>query len=101
MAPPQSAASNFQPSQLLVRRQTLDRRWTLLSAALNGALKSAKPIQIAAEYLSQGATAGFVGGHCERIDRNRGGQSNVAPFIAVDGDLLAWIGYYEAWRMVP
>jgi hypothetical protein len=101
MAPPQSAASSIQTSQLLVRRPTLDRRWPVLSTALNGALQVSKPIQIAVEYFSQGATAGFVGGECERINRNRGGQSNVAPFVVVDGDLLAWIGYYEAWRSVP
>ena len=100
MALPQSAASSSQPTQLLARRQTLDRRWPLLATAINQALQVAKPIQIAADYFSQGATAGFVGGDCERIDRNRGGQSSVAPVIALDGELFAWIGYYEAWRSV-
>lgn len=100
MARPQSAAFNIRSNQLLARRQTLDRRWPVISTALNGALRGAKPIQVAADYLSQGATAGFVGGDCERIDRNRGGQSNVAPFTVVNGDLLAWIGYYETWRHV-
>jgi hypothetical protein len=101
MARPQSAASNDQPTQLVVRRATLDRRWPVLSTALNGALQLGGQVQIAADYHSQGATAGFVGWICERVDRNRGGQSNVVPFIALNGDLLAWMGYYEVWRLVP
>lgn len=96
----QSAASSPQPTQLLARRQTLDKRWPVLESALNRALQPTKPIQVAAEYLSQGATAGFVGGDCERVDRNRGGQSRVAPFLTLGGDLLAWVGYFETWRSV-
>lgn len=101
MAPPQSAASNHQLKQLVVRRSTLDRRWPVLSTALGGALGLRGKVQIAADYHSQGVTAGFVGNACERIERNKGGQSNVVPFIPLHGELLTWVGYYETWRMVP
>src|SRR6266481_1177117 len=83
---------------LHVPRTRLDRRWISLSQAICETLGLPdRDVRIEAEYQAEGVWAGLVGRACERVSRERGGFSYVAPLAALSRGLNAWLGLQEVW----
>lgn len=102
MARRPSRALNPLPEELSAAKSALDQRWVQVGALIARALglpADRRQLQIEAEYLQQGVWAGLQGGGCERISRNRGGQTWVAPLCEVSSNLLAWLGWQESWEI--
>lgn len=58
-----------------------------------------RQLRVASEFLDQGVWAGLSGGACERIPRNRGGNTWVAPLCELPSNLFAWLGWQESWEI--
>jgi hypothetical protein len=56
-------------------------------------------LQVKADYVEDGVWYGFVGSACERVSRNRGPDTYVAPLAELPRGLKAWLGLQERWEM--
>jgi hypothetical protein len=85
---------------LQASRASLDRRWNFLSRSIGEALGLGRQdVQVGPEYQDEGVWAGFVGQACERVSRERGGFSFVAPIAELPRGLKAWLGLQEIWEV--
>lgn len=94
----------FSPlSELKISLAALERRWISLTRGLCIQLGRAEgEILVQADYAPTSVTAGFVGRACEYVERDRGGNSPVAPLCSIrQGSLLFWLGFHEVWENRP
>ena len=78
----------------------LDQRWPTLTRQLDDALNASRQqVQFGADYQGEGVWVGLLGSSCERISRNRGGDTNVAPLCTLPNNLVAWLGIREVWEL--
>ena len=90
--------SDSLPAQLLVSKGALDRRWGKLTEVIGRRLNYARQeLQVSADYTTERVSAGLIGSACERVMRNRGGASFVAPINVLRDDFCAWLGLQEVW----
>jgi hypothetical protein len=90
--------SDLSERQLRATRGQLDQRWHTLSQQIGNALNlNRQKLSVGAEYPAGGAWAGLRGSACERVDRNRGRASFVAPLRELPQNLIAWLGFQEIW----
>jgi len=93
-----SPISDRLPAQLLVSKGALDRRWENLTEVIGRRLSySRQQLQVSADYTTERVSAGLIGSACERVTRNRGGASFVAPISVLRDDFCAWLGLQEVW----
>ena len=55
-------------------------------------------VQLKVEPAGDHIWAGFVGAACERVSRNRGTPTLVAPLLELRRGLYAWLGFIEVWE---
>lgn len=104
MARTRLPASRQVPPELLATQGMLDRRWVELSRLLATTLGlsiDARALRVEAESQGNKVWVGLQGAACERVTRNRGGSTLVAPLCTMAAGLTAWLGWQEAWEMVP
>jgi hypothetical protein len=102
MARPASRSSSSGVAELLASKAALDQRWQALHSLIAGALGlplDRRQLRVDAEYASGRAWAGLQGEACERISRNQGGSTWVAPICELPSDLVAWLGWQEVWEL--
>ena len=90
------------PSELRATRGMLDQRWIELSRLLASTLGQpldGRALRVGADYQANQAWAGLQGSACERVTRNYGGTTFVAPLCDIDGGLAAWLGWQEVWEV--
>lgn len=90
------------PEEISLGKAALDQRWLQLGDLIARAIGIAadrRQLRVEFEYQQEGAWAGLQGPACERVTRNRGGHSYVAPLCTISGDLLAWLGWQEVWEV--
>lgn len=100
MARPRSRISEELPNKLELTKGALDRRWTVLTETVCRLLGyDADALKIIPDYTSELVWAGLRGSACERIQRNKGGSTFVAPIhqLRKRDDFLAWLGIQEVW----
>jgi len=98
MAPARLQISDHLPAQLLVSKGTLDHRWGKLTEVIGRRLNYPREqLRVSADYTTEVVWAGLIGSTCERVTRNRGGASFVAPISVLRDDFLAWLGLQEVW----
>ena len=92
------------PPELRATRGGLDQRWVELSRLLASTLgqpTDGRALRVGTDYQASQAWAGLQGSACERVTRNHGGTSFVAPLCEIDGGgLAAWLGWQEVWEVV-
>jgi hypothetical protein len=86
-------------AELILSRSKLERHFQQIEAIISNH-SGATPVLDISWHLNP-VVAGLVGSGCEKIERNRGARSFVAPAWKLDNDLLAWIGYREEWTCEP
>lgn len=86
---------------LEITRGQLDQRWKLLSDSIANVLHlSSSGIKMDADYQGEAVWASLVGNVCERVGRQRGRPSFVAPFVELPRRLWAWVGIQEVWDRI-
>jgi hypothetical protein len=99
MARPGSQSSN-PPPELRATKGMLDQRWIELKALIAAALElDPQQLRVDADYQSDRVGAGLQGTACERVTRDRGGSSWVAPLCEMPSNLFAWLSWQEAWEL--
>jgi hypothetical protein len=99
MARAPSPTSEPRPQQLHASRAVLDRRWVELTSIVGATLELDRPrLRVMPDYQDEGVWVGLVGTACERINRNRGGATFVAPLCSLSSGLKAWISLWEVWE---
>lgn len=104
MAHQTSRPSRQLPAELRATKGALDQRWIELSRLIAMALEPTPDrdaLRVEAEYQSNQVWAGLQGSVCERVTRNRGGASIVAPLCPISGGLTAWLSWQEVWDIAP
>lgn len=88
------------PPELRATKGALDQRWIELNGLIAAALElDPRQLRVDSEYLSDRVWAGLQGAACERITRDRGGASWVAPLCEMPRNLFAWLGWQEVWEL--
>lgn len=88
------------PPELRATKGALDQRWIELNALVAAALHiDPRQLRVDADYQSDRVWAGLQGSVCERVTRNQGGASWVAPLCEMPSNLVAWLGWHEAWEL--
>jgi len=88
------------PPELRATKGALDQRWIELNGLITAALNlDAKLLRVDADYQSNRVWAGLQGQACERVTRNHGGTSWVAPLCEMPSSLIAWLGWQEVWEL--
>jgi hypothetical protein len=88
------------PPELRATKGALDQRWVELKGLMAATLElDPRQLRVDAEYQSDRVWAGLQGSACERITRDRGGASWVAPLYEMPSNLFAWLGWQEAWEL--
>ena len=101
MARQVSRTSDTTPADLRASRGALDQRWLELNrmfATNLGLRHNSRQLSVEIENAEDSVWAGFTGIACERVTRNHGGTTWVAPLCSMPSDLLAWLGWQEVWR---
>lgn len=99
MARPPSRSPSL-PPELRATKGALDQRWIELEALIASALKlDPRQLRVGVDYQSDRVWAGLQGNACERVARDKGGASWVAPLCEMPSDLFAWLGWQEAWEL--
>lgn len=95
------ASQSFSPPpELRVTKGALDQRWIELNGLIATALElDPRQLRVDADYQSDRVWAGLQGAACERVTRNRGGASWVAPLCEMPSNLFAWLSWQEAWEL--
>ena len=78
-------------------RQHFDRTAARLDATVDISAKA----RLGFNQDTDPAVAGLEGEGCEPVARNRGGRTLVAPWVKLEQDLWAWLGYHEEWSHEP
>lgn len=102
MARQASRTSNVTPADLRVTKGALDQRWFELNrlfATTLGVGIDNRRLRVDVEYQAERVWAGLTGAVCERVTRNHGGATWVAPLCPMPSELLAWLGWQEEWRV--
>lgn len=102
MARSVSQATSKKPIELRATQGLLDQRWielTRLLALTLGLSIDGKALRVDVEYQAKQVWAGLQGTECERVTRNRGGSTFVAPLCDVAGGMKAWLGWQESWEV--
>ncbi|WP_278376863.1 hypothetical protein [Sphingobium yanoikuyae] len=102
MARPASPQPDRLPEELRATKGMLDQRWIELSKALAMTLAmpmDGRALRVEVDYQSSQAWAGLIGTECERVTRNRGGTTLVAPLCEIPGGLTSWLGWQEVWEV--
>jgi len=102
MARQASRSSSAPPVELSASTAVLEQRWLTLNSLITKALalpNDARQLRVDADYQSDGVWAGLVGSACERISRNQGGATWVAPLWELPSGLVAWLGWQENWEI--
>ncbi|MDB5431690.1 MAG: hypothetical protein JWP35_2806 [Caulobacter sp.] len=93
MARPASQSPN-PPPELRASKGALDQRWIELNGLITTALGlDHRLLRVEADYQSNRVWAGLQGDACERVTRNFGGASRVAPLCEMPSNLVAWLGW--------
>ena len=58
-----------------------------------------RQMRVNADYQSDRVWTGLQGTACERVIRDQGGASWVAPLCEMPSNLVAWLGWQEAWEL--
>ncbi|MFG1244421.1 hypothetical protein V5F32_18735 [Xanthobacter oligotrophicus] len=99
MARPASQSLS-QPAELRATKGALDQRWIELKGVIAAALElDPRELRVDADYQSDRVWAGLQGAACERVTRDQGGANWVAPLCEMPSNLLAWLGWQEAWEL--
>ena len=100
---PRSSPPSSALSELKISSAALERRWLSLTKGLCTQLgRTQGELFVQADYASNSVAAGFVGRACEYVERDRGGNSPVAPLCSIrQGPLLSWLGFHEVWDSRP
>lgn len=99
MVPPASRSPRL-PPELRATKGVLDQRWIELNGLISKALEiNPRQLRVEADYQSGRVWAGLQGEACERVTRNQGGVSWVAPLCELPRNLIAWLGWQEAWEL--
>src|SRR5260370_15267666 len=102
MALQASQIANVMPADLCVTKGVLDQRWLALNRLFANTLRLGahdRRLRVDVEYQAEGAWAGLMGAACERVTRNHGGATWVAPLCTMPSELLAWLSWHEEWRV--
>lgn len=88
------------PPELRTTKGALDQRWIELNRLITAALElDPRQLRVDADYQSDRVWAGLQGAACERVTRDQGGASWVAPLCEMPSNLVAWLGWQEAWEL--
>lgn len=88
------------PPELRATKGALDQRWIELKGLIAAALElDLRQLRVDADYQSDRVWVGLQGAACERITRDRGGASWVAPLCEMPSNLFAWLGWQETWEL--
>jgi len=71
---------------------------TMETILRSGVDQSARP-RLVVNWQAAPLTANLDGEGCERISRNRGPDTPVAPILLIRDGLWAWLGYREEWNI--
>ena len=99
MAPPASQSPSL-PPELRAIKGALNQRWIEIKGLIAAALElDSRQLRVDADYQSDRVWAGLQGAVCERVARDQGGASWVAPLCEMPSNLVAWLGRQEAWEL--
>ena len=99
MARRSSISVSGTPPELCATRGMLDQRWIELTRLMIVVPElDERQVRVDAEYQADGVWAGLGGAACERVTRDRGLSSQVAPLCRLPANLLAWLGWQEVWE---
>lgn len=102
MAPPALPSPSPLPPELRATKGALDQRWLELNGLIATVLEvelDPRRLRVETDYHSNGVWAGLQGAACERVTRNHGGATWVAPLCEMPNNLVAWLGWQEVWAI--
>src|SRR5689334_11445525 len=85
------------PEPFVLTPRGLDRHFQSMQSILADAMEPDARIQLNVESAGAQVVASLRGSRCELVQRNRGPSYFVAPFLDLQSELKAWVGFREEW----
>lgn len=86
---------------LLLPESRLQMHFVAIDETLKRQVDASATPRVSVDWTSGAVVAGLAGAGCERVSRNRGASTYVAPLMCLNSALWAWVGYKEEWSPEP